>query len=68
MQYIDVSYWEEEFVEDLLEHHYRFCFLIISLTFLPFKNEKKKSSTITFFHYYGIASFPIFSKILNFKF
>jgi len=26
MQYSDVSYWEEEFVEDLLEHHKRFVF------------------------------------------
>jgi len=24
MQYTNVSYWEEEFVEDLLEHHKRF--------------------------------------------
>jgi len=24
MQYADVSYWEEEFVEDLLEHYKRF--------------------------------------------
>jgi len=26
MQYTDVSYWEEEFVEDLIEHHKRFVF------------------------------------------